>query len=134
MKHKSKFSKFPHSFKIRKYTLESWSKTFDRIKCLFKPFNFTQSTDMSFLFGKTWFCDKRVLIWLRQVNFYKINSSRFSKVIFKTKSLWYMYWRRSGVFVINSEYVSHLVLAFLLLSLSREMPAGINLQEWSCNY
>ena len=28
-------------------------------------------------------------------------------------------WRRSGVFIVNFEYISHLVLVFLLLTLSR---------------
>ena len=28
-------------------------------------------------------------------------------------------WRRSGIFVVNFEYISHLVLVFLLLTLSR---------------
>ena len=35
------------------------------------------------------------------------------------------HWRRSGVFIVNFEHISHLVLVvFLLLTLSREMPAG----------
>ena len=29
------------------------------------------------------------------------------------------YWRRSGVFIVNLEHMSHLVLLFLLLTLSR---------------
>ena len=33
-------------------------------------------------------------------------------------------WRRSGVFIVNFEHISHLVLVFLLLTLSREMPTG----------
>ena len=28
-------------------------------------------------------------------------------------------WRRSGVFIVNSKHISHLVLVFLLLTLSR---------------
>ena len=28
-------------------------------------------------------------------------------------------WRRSGVFIVNFEHISHLVLVFLLLTLSR---------------
>ena len=34
-------------------------------------------------------------------------------------------WRRSGVFIVNFEHISHLVLVSLLLILSRQMPAGI---------
>ena len=29
------------------------------------------------------------------------------------------YWRRFGIFIVNFEYISHLVLVFLLLTLSR---------------
>ena len=32
-------------------------------------------------------------------------------------------WRRSGIFIVNFEHISHLVLEFLLLTLSRQMPA-----------
>ena len=35
------------------------------------------------------------------------------------------HWRRSGIFIVNFEHISHLVLLFLLLTLSRQMPAGI---------
>ena len=35
------------------------------------------------------------------------------------------HWRRSGVFIVNFEQISHLVLVFLLLSLN--MPGGY---EW----
>ena len=31
---------------------------------------------------------------------------------------------RSGVFIVNFEHISHLVLVFLLLTLNRQMPAG----------
>ena len=31
----------------------------------------------------------------------------------------YVHWRRSGVFIVNSEHISHLVQVFLLLTLSR---------------
>ena len=33
-------------------------------------------------------------------------------------------WCRSGVFVVNFEHISHLVLVFLLLDLSRLMSVG----------
>ena len=33
-------------------------------------------------------------------------------------------WRRSGVFNVNFEYISHLVLVFLLLTLNKLLPAG----------
>ena len=34
------------------------------------------------------------------------------------------YWRRSSVFIVNFEHISHLVLVSLLLTLSRQMLAG----------
>ena len=34
------------------------------------------------------------------------------------------HWRRSGIFIVNFEHISHLVLVFILLTLSRQMPAG----------
>ena len=33
------------------------------------------------------------------------------------------HWRLSGVFIVKFEHISHLVLVFLLLTLSRQMPA-----------
>ena len=33
-------------------------------------------------------------------------------------------WRRPGIFIVNFEDISHFVLVFLLLTLSRQMPAG----------
>ena len=33
------------------------------------------------------------------------------------------YRRRSGVFIVNFEHISHLVLVFLLLTLNMELPA-----------
>ena len=33
--------------------------------------------------------------------------------------------RRSGVFIVNFEHISHLVLVFLLLTLNMEMPMGM---------
>ena len=32
----------------------------------------------------------------------------------------------SGVFIVNFEHISHLVLVFLLLTLNMQMPAGSN--------
>ena len=34
-------------------------------------------------------------------------------------------WCRSGVFIVSFEHISHLVLVFLLLTLRRQMPAGL---------
>ena len=42
-------------------------------------------------------------------------------------------WRRSGIFIVNFEHISHLVLVFLLLTLSRYMSTGIaNLLKVKC--
>ena len=34
------------------------------------------------------------------------------------------HWRRSGVFTVNFEHISHIFLVFLLLTLNRQMLAG----------
>ena len=34
-------------------------------------------------------------------------------------------WRRSGIFIVNFEHISHLVLVFLLLILNMQLPAGM---------
>ena len=41
------------------------------------------------------------------------------------KTLERRHWRRSGVFIVNFELVSHLALVFLLLTLNRLMLAGL---------
>ena len=33
-------------------------------------------------------------------------------------------WCRSGIFIVNFEHISQLILVFLLLTLSKQMPAG----------
>ena len=45
-----------------------------------------------------------------------------SKLTIKTPER--CHWRRSGVFIVNFEHISHLFLVFLLLTLSRLMSAG----------
>ena len=49
-----------------------------------------------------------------------------SKLTIETleQSAKYVQWCRSDVFIVNFEHISHLVLVFLLLTLSRKMPAG----------
>ena len=42
-----------------------------------------------------------------------------------TSKLLIRQWRRSGVFIVNFEHISHLVLVFLLLTLKIQLPAGI---------
>ena len=34
-------------------------------------------------------------------------------------------WRRSGIFIVNFEHISHLVLVFLLLTLSRKIAGWV---------
>ena len=41
----------------------------------------------------------------------------YSKLTIKTPER--RHWRRSGVFIVNFEYISHLILMFLLLTLNR---------------
>ena len=49
-----------------------------------------------------------------------------SKLTIKTPER--RHWRRPDVFIVNFEHVSHLVLVFLLLTLDRQMPAGMKSQ------
>ena len=46
----------------------------------------------------------------------------YSKLIIKTPKR--RQWRRSGVFLVNFKHISHFFLVSLLLTLSRQMPAG----------
>ena len=39
------------------------------------------------------------------------------------------YWHRFGLFIVNFEHISHSALVFLLLTLSKQMPAG---QTYTC--
>ena len=34
------------------------------------------------------------------------------------------HWRHSGIFIVNFEHISHLVLVFLLLTLNMQLQAG----------
>ena len=36
-----------------------------------------------------------------------------------------IYWRRSGVFIVNFEHISHLFLVFLLFTLNTQMLSGL---------
>ena len=45
-----------------------------------------------------------------------------SKLAIKTPERYH--WRRSGIFIINFEHISHLVLVFLLLTANMQLPAG----------
>ena len=47
----------------------------------------------------------------------------FPKLTIKTPER--RYWRRSGVFFVKFKPISHLVLVFLLLTLTRYMPTGV---------
>ena len=40
------------------------------------------------------------------------------------KSFQIVYFVVSGVFIVNFEHISHLVLVFLLLTLNMQLPAG----------
>ena len=50
-----------------------------------------------------------------------------SKLTIKTSER--RHWGRSSVFIVNFEYISHLVLVFLLLTLSRLILAEIALKR-----
>ena len=38
------------------------------------------------------------------------------------------HWHRSGVFIVNFEHISHLVLVFLLLTLNMQLPARMQME------
>ena len=52
-----------------------------------------------------------------------------SKLTIKTPER--RHWRRSGAFIVNFEHISHFVLVFLSLTLSRQMPAGIKFGSYA---
>ena len=35
-------------------------------------------------------------------------------------------WRRSGIFIVNFEHISHLLIVFILLTLNMKLLAGFN--------
>ena len=45
------------------------------------------------------------------------------------KTLEQHHWRRSGIFIVNFEHISHLVLVFLLLTLNIQLSAGPNVMK-----
>ena len=45
-----------------------------------------------------------------------------SKLTIKTPER--RHWHHSGVFIVNFEHISHLVLVFLLLTFNMKLPAG----------
>ena len=44
------------------------------------------------------------------------------------KTLERRHWRRSGVFIVTFEHITYLVLVFLMLTLSRKMSDGVDVQ------
>ena len=51
----------------------------------------------------------------------------YSKLTIKTPERRHL--RHSGVFIVNSEHILHLVLVLLLLTLNRLMPAGLGTRD-----
>ena len=61
----------------------------------------------------------------------------YSKLTIKT--LEWRHWRRSGVFIVNFEHISHLFLMFLLLTSKKYMSAGAVCEScicksWCCHF
>ena len=50
-----------------------------------------------------------------------------SKLAIETLEQGVKHWCRSGVFIVNFDQISHLALVFLLLTLSRQIPAGLTI-------
>ena len=58
-------------------------------------------------------------IYLFQIS----NVKPYQKLTIKT--LEWRPWLRFGIFIVNLEQISHIILGFLLLNLSKEVPAGL---------
>ena len=86
-------------------------------KCYADILNFSPESDNS--------TDITLFVFLksssRQLHIFKVNyrNTRTRCEICSRKIPGWCQWRRSGVFVVNFEYISHLVLVFLLLTLRR---------------
>ena len=80
-------------------------------------------TTRRFYFHKKWFTVKFTIFWnlvlLRfKMNFlFKVNNRNISEIC--TKLTIKIPWRRSGIFIVNFEQISHLFLVFLLLNLNK---------------
>ena len=79
-----------------------------------------------------WCVDSWVSIFPAGNYMFKVNNTNSrtrceicSKLTIKTPER--RHWHRSGVFIVNFEHILQLVLVFLLLTLSRSMPAGFAL-------
>ena len=73
-------------------------------------------------------------LWLTSARIYslKVNSETRCKICTKLSNKdTRKHWHRSSVFIVNFEHLSHLVLVFLMLILSRQMPAWI---AWEVSY
>ena len=70
------------------------------------------------------FYSNPVSIYLFKVNNRNIRTrcEIYSKITIKTPEG--CQWRHSGVFIVNSEHISHLVLMFLLLTLNMQLSTG----------
>ena len=66
-----------------------------------------------------WF--KILIWWLSYIHYYPADHYMFKVHTIETleEGVKYVKWRRSGVFIVNFEHISCLVLVFLLLTLSR---------------
>ena len=45
---------------------------------------------------------------------------------YQTITCWRRHWRRSGIFIVNFEHISHLVIVFLLLTLNMNWRLGVS--------
>ena len=98
-------------------------KLFSKKKICFLSFNIlyvmkNNSKKIIFLIQKIFYTSKSFLhisvIYPAGNYMFKVNNTNF-----RTRTLKRHQWRRSGIFIINFEHISHLLLVFLLLTLSR---------------
>ena len=82
---------------------------------------------------KTLSLPKLPTFWTTRVYLFKVNKRNTrtmcevcSKLTIKTpERLQWRQWRRSCVFIVKFEQISHIVLVFLLLTLNKWMPTGL---------
>ena len=77
-------------------------------------------------------------IWLYWTIYCTQSAIAYSKLTIETLEQGVKYvqsyqWHCSGVFIVNFDHISHLVLVFLLLTLSKQMPAGYTIQKSAGN-
>ena len=80
----------------------------------------TESSPLRFFLGThNIMCKSDQLNLIKHYEYYdQIGTGILRYAIHVSQPAFYRHWRRSGVFIVNFEHISHLVLVFLLLTLN----------------